>query len=248
MKRLRSHEDAIAVVGGLLLPIAIAALLVPFRRMFADTASALVLVAVIVAIATIGSRMAGAVATISATLSFDFFLTRPYERFAIVQRPDIETTISLFIVGLAVTELAATNRYHRRIAVEESDYLGIIYYLSELVASGTRPGEVIEQPRLELTDLLHLRDCWYIDGPSDAQMTRLEHDGSVNVGRSRRDVHEVGLLGGVVELLVEGRGRELGHFVLDPTAGWSVSIQRRVVTAAIADQVGAALAADLGMT
>src|SRR2546430_13456825 len=37
---------------------------------------------------------------------FDFFLTRPYERFAITRRADIETTILLLVIGVAVTEIA----------------------------------------------------------------------------------------------------------------------------------------------
>jgi hypothetical protein len=46
-----------------------------------------------------------------------------------------------------------------------------------------------------------------------------------------------------VELPVYGRGHQLGRFVLEPTAGVGVSLDQRVVAVAIADQVGAALAA-----
>ena|SRR5487761_2169511 len=78
-----------------------------FRSSFADTASALVLVAVAVAVAANGSRVAGFVAAVSASLWFDFLLTRPYERFAISHQPDVETAVSLFVAVIAVTELAA---------------------------------------------------------------------------------------------------------------------------------------------
>ena len=55
----------------------------PFRSSFANTASALILVVVIVAVVSLGNRISGFVATVSATLWFDFFLTRPYEKLAI---------------------------------------------------------------------------------------------------------------------------------------------------------------------
>ena len=118
MERIRHHRDSLAIVAALVLPLVVAAILVPFRSSFADTASALVLVAVIVAVAAIGSRAAGFLATVSATLWFDFFLTRPYERLAITHRPDIETAVSLFVVGIVVTELAARNRHHHEVATK----------------------------------------------------------------------------------------------------------------------------------
>jgi K+-sensing histidine kinase KdpD len=37
---------------------------------------------------------------------FDFFLTQPYERFTITRRTDIETTVLLLVIGVAVTEIA----------------------------------------------------------------------------------------------------------------------------------------------
>ena len=51
MDRFRPYRDQIAFVAALVLPLGVAALLVPFRGDFASTASALILVAVIVAVA-----------------------------------------------------------------------------------------------------------------------------------------------------------------------------------------------------
>lgn len=133
MRRIQEHQDSIAILAGLVAPLGIAAALIPLRSTFAATAAALVLVAVAVAVAANGSRAAGFLAALSASLWFDFFLTRPYERFAISHRPDIETAISLFVVGIAVAELAARNRLHHRATIEESDHVGLIYYLSDLL-------------------------------------------------------------------------------------------------------------------
>ena len=130
MTKLRLHRDQIALVAAVVLPLCVAAVLVPFRSSFANTASALILVAVIVAVATVGNRLSGFVATISATVWFDYFLTRPYEKLVITHRPDIETAVSLFVVGIIVTELAARNRHHHESAVEEADFVGLIHEVS----------------------------------------------------------------------------------------------------------------------
>jgi Domain of unknown function (DUF4118) len=245
MDRIRQHRAAIVNLAALVLPLAVAAVLVPVRSSFADTAAALVLVAVIVAVAVVGNRTAGFLATVSATVSFDFFLTRPYERLAITHRADIQTAVSLFVVGMIVTELAARNRKHQASAVEESDYVGLIYRLSELAASGAAVDEVIERVRHELIDVLVLRGCRYEPGVGPSHGMRLQHDGTVIIGDVSWAVDSLGLPGPDLELLVQRRGLTLGRFVLEPTPGLPVSPQRRMVAVTIADQVAAALTPEL---
>jgi hypothetical protein len=181
------------------------------------------------------------VATVSATVWFDFFLTRPYEKLAITHRPDIETSVSLFVVGIIVTELAARNRHHHATAAEEADFVGLIHGVSELATSGAASREVVERVRNELTALLHLQACCYEAGSSDDPMMRLQHDGRVFLGGRVWGVHRMGLPGPEIELLVQSQGRTLGRFVMTPTPGYPVSQERRVVAVAIADQVGASL-------
>ena len=241
MDRFRPYRDQIAFAAALVLPLGAAALLIPFREDFANTASALILVVVIVAVAALGNRLSGFVATVGATLWFDVFLTEPYERLAITHRPDIETAVCLFVVGIIVTELAARNRHHRASATEEADYVGLIYEVSELVASGASATDVRERVRSSLVDLLHLRACRYEVGPSTRPMMRLEHDGHVLLGGRVWGVERMGLPGPEIELLVQNRGDILGRFILTPTPGDEVPLQPRVVAVALADQVGAAL-------
>ena len=220
MNRLRRHRDVIALAAALVLPLGVAAILVPFRSSFANTASALVLVAVIVAVAVTGNRFTGLVATVSATLWFDLFLTRPYGRLAISHRPDMETAVSLFVVGVIVTELAARNRYHHEAAAEESDYVALIYGLSELVASGAPAQEVTERGRVELIDVLNLRDCRYEPRMSERRVARLDHDGNVIHAGMLWGAHNMGLPSPEVDLVVQARGQVLGRFVLRPTPGY----------------------------
>jgi K+-sensing histidine kinase KdpD len=238
--RIRQHRDLIAVAAAILLPLGVAAALSLFRSSFANTASALVLVAVVVAVAVIGNRIAGFLATLSATVWFDFFLTRPYLRLSMTQRPDIETAVSLFVVGMVVTELAARNRHHYQWAHEESDYVGLIHKLSELSASGAPREAVIQQARTDLIELLHLRACRFEAESSERRTNRIERDGHVLLGGNVWSVDQMGLPGPELELLVQARGRTQGRFVLTPTAGYPVSLERRVVAVAIGDQVGTA--------
>ena len=241
MKQIRVYRDHIALGAGALLPLGAAGILVPFRSNFANTAAALIFVALIVAVAALGNRASGFVATISATLWFDFFLTRPYEKLAITHRPDIETALSLFVVGIIVTELAARSRHHRATASEEANYVARIYDISELVASGAATTEVLARVKEELIDLLHLRAARYESGSAARPMRRIEHDGQVILAGRAWGVHNEGLPGPEIELVVQSRGQTLGRFVLAPTAGYPISRERRVVAVALADQAGAAL-------
>ncbi|MFE6156682.1 DUF4118 domain-containing protein [Streptomyces sp. NPDC057889] len=100
-------RDRLALVAGLAGPFLVALALVPFRTGLSQTNAALVLVVVVVAIAALGSRPAGALAALSAAAWFDFFLTRPYQTFDINASDDIETAVLLLIVGLIVSQIAA---------------------------------------------------------------------------------------------------------------------------------------------
>ena len=97
-------RDRLAVLAGLAAPLALAAVLVPFRASFPNTHAALAMLLVVVAIAANGDRLAEAPAAASTAVWFDFFLTQPYERFTITRRTDIETTVLLLVIGVAVTE------------------------------------------------------------------------------------------------------------------------------------------------
>ncbi len=235
-------RGSIAVGLGLAVPVAVSAALVPFRGDFASPAAALVLVLVIVAVACFGDRLAGMVAALSAAAWFDFFLTKPYGQFSITQRPDIETTVSLFVVGLAVTEIAVRSRGHRKVANEEAHFVALIHDFSEMVATGEAPQFVIARAAAELTGLLGLRDCRFETTMSDRHPARIEHSGVVSLGGSRWGANRSGLPGREVELIVQHRGETYGRFVMMPTPGSPVSAESLVVAASVADQVGAALA------
>ncbi len=94
-------RDSAAVLAGLLAPLMVSAILLPWRASWSNTNVALLLVVVVVAVASIGNRFAGALAAVSAAAWFDFFFTRPYERFTIHGSADITTAILLLAVAPA---------------------------------------------------------------------------------------------------------------------------------------------------
>src|SRR5262245_12506281 len=94
--------------------IAIAGLLVPIRDWMGASNVALVLVIVVVAAAILGGRMAGALTSVAAALSFDYFHTQPYYNLRISDREDVIAAVLLLVVGLAVGELAALRAGSRR--------------------------------------------------------------------------------------------------------------------------------------
>ena len=232
----------IATLSGLVLPVAVAAALVPFRTNFALPASALVLVLVVVVIGSFGSRFAGLLAALSSAAWFDFFLTKPYETFNITYRPDLQTEISLLVLVLAITEISARSRGHREDASEEARNVALIHDFTGMVASGESAEFVVARAAAELTTLLGLRDCRFETAMSEGHPTRIEHFGVVTLGGLRWGAHTTGLPGREVELIVRFRGETFGRFVMAPTPGAPVSSDRLLVAVFIADQVGATLA------
>jgi K+-sensing histidine kinase KdpD len=239
-----SRRDAVAVLAGLAAPLALAAILVPFRGSFPNTDAALALILVVVAVAANGYRPAGYLASVSAAVWFDFFLTRPYERFTITRRADIETTILLLVIGVAVTEIAVWGRRQHAAASRRAGYLDGIHAAAQAVATGTSPAALVDQVASQLTRVLSLSSCRFEYGAAGlGHPARMAHDGSVTVAHRAWDVDAEGLPPRTdVELLVESGGVFQGRFLMTPSAGARPTLEQRLLAVALADQAGAALA------
>lgn len=232
----------IGVALGGLGPIIVAGLLVGVRGSIQNANVALLLVIVVVLAATLGGRPAGVGAALASALSFDFFHTQPYLRLNIASADDVESTVLLLAVGLIVGELAAWERRARLSADMSRGDIRRIHRVADRAAHGEDATQVILVAQDELTELLGLRACRFEAPPFAAALPRLDRAGSLesHVWRLADDGFE---LPAAVDLPVYGRGQQLGRFVLDSTPGVGVSLERRIVAVAIADQVGAALAA-----
>jgi K+-sensing histidine kinase KdpD len=230
------------VLAAVTAPIAVASALIPGRGHLDSGDNALILVVVIVGIASTGRRVAAFVAALVSALSFDFFLTRPYHSFRITHQADLITELLLLVVGVVVGELAARGRNHRTAASESRYEVTQLHAVTELAASGQDPQVLISAASVELKHLLFLRQCEFIRHSLENVTARVAPSGEVTVGQESWPTYDLGLPTHGVDLPVRGGGWLLGHFLLTPTAGRSISHERLLVAVAIADQVGAAIA------
>jgi K+-sensing histidine kinase KdpD len=242
------HRHTAIMAVAILAPIAAAALLIPFRGHLDDADGALILVVVIVAVAATGRRLAAAVAALSAALSFDYFLTRPYESFRITRSADLTTELLLLVVGLAVGELAARGRKARQEAEVSGDEVAQLRVLTAMVAAGEEPHLVAITAAAELRALLNLRDCRFSRDRQGQIATRITTDGTVVVGHETWPTADLGLPTKQVHLPVRGNGEVLGYFILTPTPGFQVPAHRLLVAVSMADLLGASLATDHGVS
>jgi hypothetical protein len=229
----------LAILG----PLAVSGVLVAVRDEIRPSNAALVLVLVVLASAVVGGRWGGATSAVVSALCFDFFFTRPYYSFTINSRDDIETTIVLLIVGLAVGELVVRARSSRRAASASRREVEQVRRVAALGAGGEAAGKLIHILEHELVEALNARGARFERPPFATVLPRLGH-GSVTIPAASNGTP----LGpsNEVELPVWGQGREFGRFVLVfPTESTGVSInpEDRALAAALADQLGAALAA-----
>ena len=240
----RLSRDRLAVLAALLAPVAVAAILVPFRASFPNTDAALVMILVVVAVAANGYRLAGYLAALSVAAWFDFFLTRPYETFSITRRTDIETTVLLLVIGIAVTEIAVWGRRQYMAASRRAGYLDGINSAAQAVAAGGSAPALIEQVTSQLTELLSLRSCRFQYGVAGVgRPARLRHDGSVTIGQQVWNVDAEGFPASFdTELLVESGGLFQGRFLMTPEPEGRPTLEQRLLAVALAGQVGAALA------
>src|SRR5215468_3763859 len=237
-------RDRLAVIAALAAPLALTAILVPFRHSFPNTDAALALILVVVAVAANGYRLAGYLAAVSAAVWFDFFLTRPYEEFSITRRADIETTVLLLVIGAAVTEIAVWGRRQHAAASRRAGYLDGINAAARAVAAGGSPSQLIDQVSASLTELLSLRSCVFQYGKAGlGNPARLLSNGQVVLGQRAVDVAAEGLPGHTdIEVLVEHGGVFQGRFLMRAQPNARPTLEQRLVAIAFADQVGAALA------
>lgn len=233
-----------------MVPFVACAVLYLVRGSVANTNAALVLVLVVVAVAATGRRLAGIVTALSCGVWFAFFLTAPYRRFEITDRADLETTVLLLAVGVAVSEIALWGRRQQAGASRSDGYLAGIVAASRAVASGAATAsELITHVERQIVTLLDLDDCRFVPG-TGAHHPRLNRDGTVSREGHAVDVDRDGLpTDDTIELLVEHGGTVRGRFLL--TAATRIArpdVDQRLVAVTLAEQVGAALAAPTGTT
>ncbi|MGO9082387.1 MAG: DUF4118 domain-containing protein [Streptosporangiaceae bacterium] len=234
-------RDLAAVGAAIAAPLLAALVLLPWRSDWSNTNVALLLVVVIVAVAAIGNRLAGALAAVGAAVWFDFFYTVPYERFSIRSSSDIRTFILLLVAGVAVSQLAARARRLKVITITDARYLGLIRESAALAQTARSPDAVVDHVRQQLTGLLELTACRFEYGTLLGHPPRLEPDGTIVTRHGRWDADQAGMPAEDVELRVFGNGEYYGRYMLTPKAGSAPPLQARLVAVTLADLAGRAL-------
>jgi hypothetical protein len=230
-----------AIAAGGLVPIAVAMLLVPLRDHIDNANLALILVLVVVVAAILGGRRAGAVAAVTSTLAFDFFLTRPFLSARVESADDIETLFILLAVGLLVGELASRARHARRDQERAAEAVQRVHRVADAVAHGDALARVLESVETELTQLFGLWDCWLELPPFLWVIPRMDRGGTIDGSQHEWRDEGFVLPRDGVELPVVVRGRDVARLVLLAGPDTPATLDQRVVAVALADQLGAAM-------
>lgn len=236
-------RDTAAIAAGVLAPLALAGVLLPWRGSWPNTNVALLLVAAVVAVACAGNRLAGALAALSAAAWFDFFFTRPYDRFTISHSADVTTFGLLLAVGVAVSQMAAWARRLKAVTVADAGYFKRIVASATLTQEAASPYDVTEHVRRQLIDILDLADCRFEYGKLLGQPPRLEQDGTVSTRYGHYPADQSGLPQEDIELRTFAGGQYVGRFMLTPKPGSRPSRRARLVAVALADLAGHAAGA-----
>jgi K+-sensing histidine kinase KdpD len=207
------------------------------RERVAGANLALLLVLVVLSAAVLGGRLVAVTVAVATALAFDFFLTKPYESFAIARADDTVTAVLLVLVGLVGGELVERTRRSEREAQMRRTQLERLRRRAELAAGGESHSRLIAQTAREIATVLGATDVTFQPGPARATMASLTHRGAhIPAGTAGTVNH--------VALAVRAHGRDLGHFDITlPTAsaGMSASSDQRHMAVALADQLGMAL-------
>jgi K+-sensing histidine kinase KdpD len=233
------------ITGAAIAPLLYCAAIAAFRGSISAATSALVLVLIVVAAAATGDRAAGLVAAISSGVWFDVLLTQPYGKLTIHSSEDIEVTVLLVAVGVAVTEVALWGHRQQARSSRRAGYLDGVFGTSKFIADPQpSPDALIDHVARQIVDFLDIDDCRFVPGDApDPRNAVLDHDGNVTRGGNLVNVDRDGLPIDVpIGLAVRQGGSYHGQFVL--TAATRVvrpSIEQLRVAVLLADQVGAAL-------
>ena len=238
-----SRRAGLLAIATVPVPFAVAASLVVVRDWIPSTTIALIVAVTVVGLAGIADRPTAALVGLSGAAGFDLFQTRPYGSFAITRAADIETTVLLLATGLLVGEISARSHRHRSVAADSSRNVHRLHALAEMVARGDPVVEVVACAADEVVELLGLRSCAFDHSLAAGPGPFVERSGAVTWGQIPWKLSTYGLPAKPISLTIENQGWPLGRFVLAAEPGRTVAVEDLLVAVALADQVGAAIAA-----
>ncbi len=211
--RHRGAQRAIAII----LPLVVAGGLAAVGDSLTTATSVLVLVLVVVAVGATGDRLAGVLTALSSGLWFDYFLTEPTGQLAIKNPDDLEVTVLLVVVGVAVTEIAHWGLRQQASAAHRAGFLdGVLESADAAAESGVDLDEARRRVAERICAVMDLDRCRFVAGPAPRHgVALLLRDGTVERDGRPVVVERDGLPTDVeIALAVPGPAAESGHFRL----------------------------------
>lgn len=241
-RRQAIHENpGLVRASAVVLPLIACAVMSAWRDDTTSATAVLVLAALIVAAASTGDRFSGVAAALSSGAWFDFFLTEPYQRFTIDDPQDVEATVLLVIIGLAVSEIALWGEREQARASRRSGYLDGVLGVAELVlGSHGSAAQLTDRVAEQIAEVLGVAETRFVPGRvHDPRFALLHHDGTVTRGGHRLDVDRHGLPSDEqTALLVRRDESTLGYFLITSAADVArPSLEQRRVAVLLADQL-----------
>lgn len=205
---------------------------IPLRQSQSSVEVALVLVAWMSLAGASRRRAAVVGAAAGAAVGFTYFDTRPYDHWTIARGPDLATAVTLVVVGILTAELAVRLGRSRHNEAAATVQLARVRDAAALLAHGEEPVVLIGAVAEELAEAAGVAECWFSTEPLPPGTPVVSRDGDVVLGGAHLLAVPVWALGSVV-----------GHFLLRPPPDNAPPAARLRVAVTLADQVGAALAA-----
>lgn len=229
--------------GAIFAPFAISGALAPARDRTPNTTVALLVTLSVVALGTTVTQRMALFAALSGGVGFDLFHTRPYGSLQITRLADVETTVLLVAIGVVVGQLASRSRMHQADAAGAGRDVERLHELAEMVAGGAPVGDVVTATTREITEILRLRSCVFDGALSDRPGPFVERHGAVTWGQIGWKISTFGLPSKPISLVIEHQAMPLGRFVLRADPAELTTARQLLVAVALADQAGAAIAA-----
>lgn len=237
-------EDAnrpLAVAAGALLTFAVGLLLVIGRGEVNSEITVLFLALTVVIAGRFGSRPGGIASAAMAAVTFDFFHTKPYLSLKISSGDDLAVTLVLLAVGLIAGDLSArASRDRKVLSTRELDADAIGRLLR--VASDQPVSDLEFAVKVELTELLRLRDCWFTKDVVD--QPELGPNGSLTTSHITYRDEGFELPADGVSIPVAAKGSRFGSLVCVPVPDVGIGITRRKTAVVAAQILGLAMIAD----
>ncbi|MGQ0617855.1 MAG: hypothetical protein ACT4PW_12840 [Acidimicrobiia bacterium] len=206
-----------APVAGLALgsfgPVALASAFVPLRSLPGGTTAAFAVLAVTVFAAAGLARAGGAVGAFTATLSFDFYFSRPYLVLDLDWHDNGRSLLVFVVAALAGATAARRSRGFDASAIvagaPRRAEPGPVRRVLGLIADEVDPRDLVLAVQAELTSLLVLQGCRYYSGQVPGSLPELDVP-------SGGDLSQLAVR---LELPVRAGAHALGVYVLETTPG-----------------------------